>query len=80
MDEDTIDYDTFDRYIYEVLSAKPDMMLVVDIAMQAPSWWLDQHPDDEIVIYNASKKQYEHPPTRTASFSSEAYRKDAGEA
>ena len=79
VDEDTIDYDTFDRYIYEALSAKPDMMLVVAIGMQAPSWWLDQHPDDEIVIYNATTKQYENPATRAVSFSSEAYRKDAGE-
>lgn len=78
LDADTIDYDTFDRYIYEPLSAEPDALLVVAIGMQAPDWWLDQNPDEVIQIYDSKTGEINPPATRAASFSSESYREDAG--
>ena len=79
VDENTIDYDTFDRYIYEVLSADSDALLVVNVSMQAPDWWLDQNLDQEILIYDAKTGETNTPATRAVSFSSEKYREEAGE-
>lgn len=79
LDADTIDFDTFDRYIYEPLSANPNALIIVDVAMQAPSWWLDQNPTEEIVLYDSRTGEMMNPATRTASFSSEKYRQEAGE-
>ena len=79
LDEDTIDFDTFDRYIYEPLSANPNALIIVDVAMQAPSWWLDQNPSEEIVLYDSRTGQMVNPATRAVSFSSEKYRQEAGE-
>ena len=79
LDADTIDFDAFDRYIYEPLSANPNALIIVDVAMQAPSWWLDQNPTEEIVLYDSRTGEMTKPATRAVSFSSEKYRQEAGE-
>lgn len=79
LDGDTIDFDTFDRYIYEPLSANPNALIIVDVAMQAPDWWLDQNPEEEIVLYDSRTGEMMNPATRAVSFSSEKYRQEAGE-
>ncbi|MCQ2449211.1 MAG: carbohydrate binding domain-containing protein [Clostridia bacterium] len=79
VDAETIDYDTFDRYIYEAMSAAPDSYIVVDIGMQAPNWWLQRNPKEAIQIYDSRTGKTAQPATPSASFASEKYRNDAGE-
>lgn len=83
LDADTIDFDQFDKYVYQTLSGNPDAMVMIAIGMQAPDWWLDIHPDEESVVeaYDTmtGKSSFENPATRAVSFSSELYMQEAGE-
>ncbi len=83
LDADTIDYDTFDKYIYQTLSGNPDAMVMIAIGMNAPRWWLDTHPDDELLLEACDTatgtSTIEQPATRAVSFSSQTYMQEAGE-
>ena len=68
-------WDMTDRACERVLAANPDALLLPRIGLDAPNWWLLEHPDETMVWKNHPK------PTRpVASVSSEIYRRDAANA
>ena len=76
LEDGTIDYDAFDEVIYDVLAANNDALVMVQIGMFAPPWWIEQNPDHELVCDNGS--QY-IAIDNEVSLASEKFREEAGE-
>lgn len=74
-EDGTIDYDVFDSTIYDTLGANNDALVMVHIGMFAPTWWLEKNPDERVLASNGDKLLK----LDDASFSSEKFRKEAGE-
>jgi hypothetical protein len=51
---DTYDYARLDQEVNAILDADPDAYLIPRIAVSAPEWWLEAHPDDRILFDNGS--------------------------
>lgn len=67
---DTIDYDAFDKDIYQTLNLNPKAMVMVNINLDAPDWWLDANEDQKIKLADGSI-------LNEVSFASTKYRDDA---
>ena len=76
LEDGTIDYDAFDEVIYDVLAANNDALVMVQIGMFAPPWWIEQNPDHELLCDNGS--QY-IAISNEVSLASEKFREEAGE-
>ncbi len=76
LEDGTIDYDAFDEVIYDVLAANNDALVMVQIGMFAPPWWIEQNPDHELLCDNGS--QYISIDNEV-SLASEKFREEAGE-
>ncbi len=48
-----IDYDAFDYEIYRTLDLNPNAYILVHLNMDAPQWWLEEHPE-ECIEYSTS--------------------------
>ncbi len=77
---DTIDYEAFDREIYRTLDLQQDAMLMVNMAMNAPQWWLQEHPEECLAEEDGNPIRFSDSegPYRV-SFASEKYRQEAAE-
>ena len=76
LEDGTIDYDAFDEVIYDVLAANNDALVMVQIGMFAPPWWIEQNPDHELVCDNGSQYIVID---NEVSLASEKFREEAGE-
>ena len=76
LSDGSIDYDAFDEVIYDVLAANNDALVMVQIGMFAPPWWIEQNPDHELLCDNGS--QY-IAIDNEVSLASEKFREEAGE-
>ena len=76
LEDGTIDYDAFDEVIYDVLAANNDALVMVQIGMFAPPWWVEQNPDHELVCDNGSQYIVID---NEVSLASEKFREEAGE-
>ncbi len=76
LEDGTINYDAFDEVIYDVLAANNDALVMVQIGMFAPPWWIEQNPDHELLCHNGS--QY-IAIDNEVSLASKKFREEAGE-
>ena len=74
LSDGTIDYDAFDAVIYDTLAASEDALVMVNIGMFAPDWWLAQNPDHQAQAHNGSS----YIPLDDVSLASERFRQEAG--
>ena len=72
-----VDFDAFDKPIYETLSNNPDAFLNVQVGMYAPSWWFETHPEDRVLVSHADGSFTNFAESQT--FASETFMKEAGE-
>ena len=77
------DDDLLDTQIDLALEANPNVLLIPRIYVEAPEWWLAQHPG-EAMVWNREAKREAMPwdreparPWKAASVASEKYRNDA---
>lgn len=75
LEDGSIDYDAFDAPIYEALASNSNALVMVNIGMFAPQWWLEQNPDEEVLAYNGS----DYIQMSDVSLASEKFREEAGE-
>ncbi len=80
LDENTINYAYVDKVVYDVLSADSDALIMSTITLHTPSWWLDQNPDEEMLLYDSETKEFRAPTEqRQASWSSQKWLTDVNE-
>ena len=72
-----IDYEAWDDPIYETLANNPDAYLCVQVAVFAPMWWFDKHPEDRVLVSNENGTFSKY--AESQSFASETFMKEAGE-
>ena len=72
----TIDYDAFDGVIYDTLAASEDALVMVNIGMFSPIWWIEQNPDHQLLVDNGSSYIAID---GEVSLASEKFRQEAGE-
>ena len=72
-----VDFDAFDKPIYETLSNNPNAFLNVQVGMYAPSWWFETHPEDRVLVSHADGSFTNFSESQT--FASETFMKEAGE-
>lgn len=77
--QDQIDYDLFDREIYKTLDLQQDAMILVNISMDAPQWWLLENPDECLSDENGTPITFSNAeqPLRV-SYGSKKYRQESG--
>lgn len=75
LEDGSIDYEAFDAVIYDTLGSNSNAIVMVNIAMFPPKWWLEQNPEHEQLAYNGS----EYIEIDDVSFASDKYREEAGE-
>ncbi len=75
LSDGSIDYDAFDAVIYDTLAANDDALVMVNIGMFAPLWWLEQNPDHQALAHNGSQ----YIALDDVSLASEKFRQEAGE-
>jgi len=75
LEDGSIDYDAFDAVIYDTLAASDDALVMVNIGMFAPAWWLKQNPDHQAQAHNGSS----YIALNDVSLASEKFRQEAGE-
>jgi hypothetical protein len=66
------DFSAVDATLESVLLADPEALMLPRFGIYAPHWWLDAHPDDEMVFSDGLLS----PDGRVASMASEAYREE----
>jgi len=66
--EKVVDFSALDALIGEILSVNPHALLVPRLPLDAPAWWLRDHPDDRMAFGDGTRPQM-------ASVSSRAYRR-----
>ena len=71
---DQFDYSRFDREFATILEAAPEAYVFPRIAVSAPLWWLESHPDDRLVCERDDSSRL------LTSMASKEWRRDAGEA
>ncbi|MFN7994329.1 MAG: beta-galactosidase [Bryobacteraceae bacterium] len=67
------DYSAFDAEVQTILSANPKSYLFPRLAVSAPRWWLEQHPNERIWREDGTKTEY-------TSLASPLWKADASEA
>lgn len=77
--QDRIDYDLFDREIYKTLDLQKNAMMLVNISMDAPQWWLLENPDECLSDENGTPITFSdaEQPLRV-SYGSKKYRQESG--
>lgn len=75
LEDGTIDYEAFDSVIYETMAANNDALVMVNIGMFAPKWWLEQNPGHEATAYNG----IDYIGMSDVSLASEKFREEAGQ-
>ena len=75
LEDGSIDYEAFDSVIYETLAANNDALVMVQIGMFAPNWWLEENPDHRLLAHNGS----DYIGMYDVSLASEKFREEAGE-
>lgn len=75
LEDGSIDYDVFDGVIYETLGNNSNALAMVNIGMFAPTWWMEQNPDEVVLSHDGTK----YIKADDVSFSSEKFRKEASE-
>ena len=75
LEDGSIDYAAFDAVIYDTLAASDDALVMVNIGLFAPKWWLEQNPDHRAQAHNGS----EYIALDDASLASEKFRQEAGQ-
>jgi len=65
-----VDFGSLDGLCAKIIAVNPDVLLVPRVSANAPSWWLDAHPDARM-MYEGDQ------PGRFAAVSSREYRADA---
>ena len=55
LEDGSIDYEAFDAVIYDTLGSNSNAIVMVNIAMFPPKWWLEQNPEHEQLAYNGSE-------------------------
>lgn len=68
--QDTIDYDAFDKDIYQTLNLNPNAMVMVNINLDAPDWWLTANEDQKVKLQDGTV-------INEVSFASTKYRTEA---
>ncbi|MCL4734434.1 MAG: beta-galactosidase [Candidatus Omnitrophica bacterium] len=67
------DFSQVDRALKAVLELDPEAFLLPRFSMMAPAWWLDAHPDEEMVFSDGKTPHI----GRYTSMASEAWRKES---
>lgn len=67
-----VDTGVLDKGIYKVLDLNPNAMVIVNLAMDAPQWWLDANPTQKIKDANGTQYNY-------VSYASTSYRAAAAD-
>ncbi|MBN1445172.1 MAG: beta-galactosidase, partial [Candidatus Omnitrophica bacterium] len=67
-----------DNFLKNLAELDPDATLLARVNINPPKWWFNENPDDEMVMIQRGKG--EQIKRGFASFSSDEWRKDAGEA
>lgn len=75
LEDGSIDYAAFDAVIYDTLAANEDALVMVNIGMFAPGWWLEQNPDHRAQAHNGSS----YIALDDVSLASEKFRLEAGQ-
>ena len=75
LEDGSIDYAAFDAVIYDTLAADENALVMVNIGMFAPGWWLEQNPDYRAQAHNGSS----YIALDDVSLASEKFRREAGE-
>lgn len=75
LEDGSIDYAAFDAVIYDTLAANDDALVMVNIGMFAPRWWLEQNPDHRAQAHNGSS----FIALDDVSLASEKFRQEAGQ-
>ena len=75
LEDGSIDYAAFDAVIYDTLAANDDALVMVNIGMFAPQWWLEQNPDHRAQAHNGSS----YIALDDVSLASEKFRQEAGQ-
>ena len=75
LEDGSIDYAAFDAVIYDTLAVNDDALVMVNIGMFAPQWWLEQNPDHRAQAHNGSS----YIALDDVSLASEKFRQEAGE-
>lgn len=75
LEDGSVDYNAFDAVIYDTLAGNDDALVMVNIGLFAPKWWLDKNPGQEALAYNGS----EYIALGDVSLASEQYRQEAGQ-
>ena len=58
-ERDRYDYSQLDTRVYEVLNQNPDAMIIPRVMMGTPRWWLDENPD-ELMVLDDGDTQYKN--------------------
>ena len=72
----SFDYASMDKHLNTVLAASQKANVIVQIKLYAPSWWLEENPDE--IALSLDSKGEKHPQV-AASFGSEKWKVQAGE-
>ena len=76
LSDGSIDYAAFDAVIYDTLAANDDALVMVNFGMFAPSWWIEENPEHEVLSHNGSEYIAID---NEVSMASEKFREEAGE-
>ncbi len=68
--DNQIDYNAFDTEIYRTLDLNKDAYIIVNLALDAPSWWIEANPDEVQKDSNGNS-------IGKVSFASQKYRNEA---
>ena len=83
LDEETFDYSDLDRRVRLILDADPAAYLLLRVYLCSPPWWDRQHPN-ECVLFGSGRHAADMGPQARKNtypcWSSEVWRRDAGEA
>lgn len=75
----SIDYDKFDQSIKDLLSVNGEGLVMVNIGMFAPDWWLEENPGHRIYSDRAGTGTDKDVKSNFASFASEKFMTESGE-
>lgn len=75
LEDGTIDFEAFDKTIYDTLGSNSNAIAMVNIGMFAPTWWMEENPEHVVTSHNGSQYLEQD----DASFASEKFREEAGE-
>lgn len=77
--EGVADYDAFDDPIYETLANNSNAYLIVQVGMYAPDWWMEENPDECVLLSKSNGTITQYVESGSVSYGSEKFRKEAGE-